>query len=586
MPLEKSTQVTPSMFRCVTEFENKSPTDALSSLLEEVVVVTESTSGRLYCFSSATSMLTVLHQVGRQDSAPELDLFMLVESTRTKERQIKDLSALERAVVENCVVHLNGDLSFSRWHSDSTKSRVLLPIQREGLCIGVIDLESDAVDHFSANHIAQAQLATVVASLIMDKREALQLLGTIQRPINFHLPQEPFVSELMRLAAKATQMPYVALRELSEDESKLECIGAYGFGDLPKSTLDLEYFEEYSTFFNAIVSGETQVEPTFDADHLDRLRSRPEQSRMRSFMVTPVLVGTEVFGTLSVAMERETQYTSVERYGLEMVANAIGVAILNHRHANTREEDMFDLAKNAGALAAVEVAQAVRHEARGHVSNASIAAVILEKMSSSKGRIDANEVHKKVKEIQQDLAQVNISLDKIAQITKPPERELTTVSLRNAWEQAASIVRGRLAALRVHMEIQGDGEVEGYPDYLVQGFLNLVLNSIDAFKELRRKQNRSINVTIERSSPADTHVTIKYVDSGTGIDPSRLPLDKDGNVRAVSDIFEPGITSKPEGSGYGLYLVRRALALHHGSIDLVSYRQGTTFLLSVRKVNS
>jgi nitrogen-specific signal transduction histidine kinase len=74
---------------------------------------------------------------------------------------------------------------------------------------------------------------------------------------------------------------------------------------------------------------------------------------------------------------------------------------------------------------------------------------------------------------------------------------------------------------------------------------------------------------------------MKYTDNGIGVDVSRL-MGKDfqGTPR-ITDIFLPGVTTKPAGSGYGLYLVRRALDSHHGSIDLVDYRNGISFKISI-----
>lgn len=589
MPDEKALQIPQnSMFKNLMQIENSSPEDALGMLLDGLVTQTSAGSGRLYCFNFATSKLSLLNQVGRTDMPPDLDMFDLVESTRTKSRSLDDLSALEQVVVTNqqqCLADQDAMVN-SKWHKSGASSRLLVPIEREGLCIGVIDIDSNAPEHFTPTHVALCELVSVISSLILDKKEALHLLRTMQQPINFHLDSEAFMEELMTLAATATQMPYVALRELSDDQTRLECIGSYGFGDLHHSELDLQPVDDYPTFLDAIASSETQVEPTFDAEHLKWLRSRTELSRMRSFMVTPVLVGTDIFGTLSVALEREYTYTSLERRGLEMVANAIGVAISNQRNANHHEVNLFDLAKHAGALAAVEVAQAVRHEARGHVSNASIAATLLEKFCTQKNRVDGQDVLKRVKDIQDDLKGVSTSLDKIRQITKPPKSELKQVSLTEMWEKAFEIVRGRLAAFRIQHRVEGsDVVIEGYPDYLVQGFLNLILNSIDAFKDLRRKQNRSITVYIEKTSPDDTHVNMRCIDTATGIDPSMLPLKEDGSLCPISDIFKPGVTTKgEEGSGYGLYLVRRALAAHNGSIDITDWRRGTSFMLSLPKV--
>jgi signal transduction histidine kinase len=52
---------------------------------------------------------------------------------------------------------------------------------------------------------------------------------------------------------------------------------------------------------------------------------------------------------------------------------------------------------------------------------------------------------------------------------------------------------------------------------------------------------------------AQLHVTI--YDEGDGLDPADL-----------SEIFKPGFTTKPNGSGYGLFLARRIIEEHGGRV--------------------
>jgi signal transduction histidine kinase len=52
---------------------------------------------------------------------------------------------------------------------------------------------------------------------------------------------------------------------------------------------------------------------------------------------------------------------------------------------------------------------------------------------------------------------------------------------------------------------------------------------------------------------AQLHVAIR--DEGVGLDPADL-----------SEIFKPGFTTKPNGSGYGLFLARRIIEEHGGQV--------------------
>ena len=107
----------------------------------------------------------------------------------------------------------------------------------------------------------------------------------------------------------------------------------------------------------------------------------------------------------------------------------------------------------------------------------------------------------------------------------------------------------------------------------------MILNSIDAFKEYGRKGNRQITVNLEKPSEAATNIKMRYVDNASGIDISKLKYlgGTESPVLDVDDVFKAGVTSKKEGSGYGLFLVRNILREHNGSINLISHRQGIVF---------
>ena len=60
-------------------------------------------------------------------------------------------------------------------------------------------------------------------------------------------------------------------------------------------------------------------------------------------------------------------------------------------------------------------------------------------------------------------------------------------------------------------------------------------------------------------------------DTGSGISAEQL-----------ANIFEPLYTTKPEGTGLGLYIVREIMAAHAGHVSVESAsEQGTTFTLTL-----
>jgi signal transduction histidine kinase len=99
-------------------------------------------------------------------------------------------------------------------------------------------------------------------------------------------------------------------------------------------------------------------------------------------------------------------------------------------------------------------------------------------------------------------------------------------------------------------------------DQMKQAFYNVIKNSIEAM-------HRHGTLRI-RTDLADTHVTVRFEDSGGGMSAENL-----------SHVFEPYFTTKPSGSGLGLLIVRRIVREHGGELSIES-SQGKGLNLTIR----
>ncbi len=99
---------------------------------------------------------------------------------------------------------------------------------------------------------------------------------------------------------------------------------------------------------------------------------------------------------------------------------------------------------------------------------------------------------------------------------------------------------------------------------LKQIFINLIMNAFQAME-------RGGTLHVRTSMPTDRSVRIEIADTGDGIPPERLDR-----------IFEPFYTTKKsgEGTGLGLYIVKKMVELMHGRIEVKStLGEGTTFTI-------
>jgi signal transduction histidine kinase len=99
-------------------------------------------------------------------------------------------------------------------------------------------------------------------------------------------------------------------------------------------------------------------------------------------------------------------------------------------------------------------------------------------------------------------------------------------------------------------------------DQMKQAFYNVIKNSVEA---MHRRGRLRI-----RTDLADTHVIVRFEDSGGGMSAENL-----------SHVFEPYFTTKPSGSGLGLLIVRRIVREHGGELSIES-SQGKGLILTIR----
>jgi signal transduction histidine kinase len=159
-----------------------------------------------------------------------------------------------------------------------------------------------------------------------------------------------------------------------------------------------------------------------------------------------------------------------------------------------------------------------------------------------------------------DLVQDYLSLVRVANISRTPQDVGAAV---RAW---AEEWQGLTTACGVTLRLEGLtdlGLVALHESMLRRAVLNLLQNALDAMPQ-------GGTLTLSGQSTA-THVQLQVRDTGSGISAENL-----------RKIFEPLYTTKPGGTGLGLYIVQEIMAAHEGGVSVDSVRgQGTTFTLTL-----
>ncbi len=143
-----------------------------------------------------------------------------------------------------------------------------------------------------------------------------------------------------------------------------------------------------------------------------------------------------------------------------------------------------------------------------------------------------------------------------------PKPTFGEVRLAELVSEAMKVYMARLEerGIRLHMRID-DAILPVDRDLMTRAVSILVENSLDALKRGGR-----ISIT---SDPEGEGYQLSVIDNGGGISPADLPF-----------IFNPFFSTKPEGAGIDLAIVKRIMEMHSGEVRVESQQgEGATFTL-------
>ena len=149
---------------------------------------------------------------------------------------------------------------------------------------------------------------------------------------------------------------------------------------------------------------------------------------------------------------------------------------------------------------------------------------------------------------------------------------LTNVDVNNVIRIIERVTRGdaNLHRVTVQLDLSADVRpVKGDTVQLQQVILNLMLNAFSAMGGTERDGAR--HLVVRTKAIDQSKVLIEVQDSGTGIAAEKL-----------ESIFDPFITSKPEGLGLGLSICRSIIERHGGKISAANNPGGgATFSITL-----
>ncbi len=149
---------------------------------------------------------------------------------------------------------------------------------------------------------------------------------------------------------------------------------------------------------------------------------------------------------------------------------------------------------------------------------------------------------------------------------KPKPPQVSPVDLAPLIASTVNLLSGELSKRHIQwaVDCQHNGTaLRADSDQLRQVLINLIQNATDAMPN-----GGQLKIATQA---VNSHLELTISDTGTGIPPALLPK-----------IFDPFVTTKPDGNGLGLAVVYSIIQAHRGSIRAESEPgRGTTFTVSL-----
>jgi signal transduction histidine kinase len=282
----------------------------------------------------------------------------------------------------------------------------------------------------------------------------------------------------------------------------------------------------------------------------------PEGKRLVAFMLTLVILGwvTWASNAMALLLKRVGEYLS--QLNLALQENK---AELEERIAErTRElqEAQAHVLHQEKMAAFGLLAAGIAHEVGNPLTSISSMVQMLQHRESNPYTLN------KLALVSGQLQRIRGTLRELIEFSRPASTDRTRVALGDILDEALNIakyykrVRGRIPTPALPPDLPSLYAVR---DQLVQVFLNLVLNALDA-----TNRDGRIDLHVTRRAAG---VEVGVRDSGSGIAPEH-----------AARLFQPYFTTKKHGTGLGLFVTRQLIADHGGTVTFESrLGEGTTF---------
>lgn len=263
--------------------------------------------------------------------------------------------------------------------------------------------------------------------------------------------------------------------------------------------------------------------------------------------------GEQLFGRI-VADNLLTGKPITEAHGelLELYAATLAHLITRIQAEEQASRHQAELARVSRLATLGEMASGLAHEL-----NQPLAAIVNFTQGTirraNSGKLGPDDLNAVLRRTADQALRAGRIIQRLRSFVRPQEPGGEVVCLRRAIDDSLGLLEGQLkqsgVQTRVHCP-EPSPQVYGDAIQIEQVLINLVLNAIDAMEQTPIDQ-RLLTVRVERE---DGNVHLRILDRGCGLPPT------------TTEIFDPFVSTKPQGMGMGLSISRSLIQAHRGQL--------------------
>ena len=530
------------------------PEEALQLILDEIVRVLQPSSASISLINPDNNALELEASFGLPNDWKDLKLSL--------GQGITGWTALHgRALIVNDVREEPRYISVR----PNIRSEMAVPMEDHGMVIGVVNVDSEALDAYSESSLKILTLLTNEATrvvsrlwLIMQlrtKANQLESLVVMSQRLAGEIDSDMLMETLARQGRHLMDADGSAFFELGTDGEKLHLHSLIAGDETIKETVTISLSQ---SALGSVISRRKQVEVTdLNFTEENEFLLILQRQGFVSMLASPIIFGDEIIGVIIAYTKESHRFSNEERKVFQTLAEIGSLAIQNARLYSRIFASEESLRRNEKLTTLGMIAAEIAHEIRNPLTVIKLLFDSLDLQFT-----DEDPRHTDVQLIGEKLNQLEEIVERVLSFGRTREGMHTRQELNALVADTLKLMRLKLHQQKIELQFEplaSSIHVDVNKGQILQVMLNLVLNATQAMPE-------GGHIRIETSTDETTaHLTI--TDNGSGIP---KPIQ--------SDIFESFLTARPDGTGLGLSISKRILRGHRGNIELAdSSSEGSSF---------